>query len=177
MPESSTEEAKPNLYDLSEQDLTALLAQWGQPAYRARQVIEWLYTHKVRRIDEMTTLPKALRAQLSEHTRLGVLEPAGEIISTDGQTIKRLFRLADGQLIESVLMDYEDGRRTACISTQAGCAMGCVFCATGQMGFARNLTSGEIVEQAIYFARELEAQGDRLSNVGLMGMGEPLHNY
>jgi len=80
-------------------------------------------------------------------------------------------------LIESVLMEYDDGRRTACISTQAGCAMGCVFCATGQMGFSRHLSSGEIVEQAVHFARQLEAEGDRLSNIVLMGMGEPLHNY
>src|SRR5678816_1676863 len=91
--------------------------------------------------------------------------------------IRDRYKLPDGQLIESVLMPYDDGRRTACISTQAGCAMGCVFCATGQMGFARHLTSGEIVEQALHFARLLEAEGDRLSNIVLMGMGEPLHNY
>lgn len=96
--------------------------------------------------------------------------------SHDG-TIKRLYRLHDGQLIESVLMPYDDNRRTACISTQAGCAMGCVFCATGQMGFARNLTLGEIFEQAMLFARELETENDRLSNVVFMGMGEPFHNY
>jgi 23S rRNA (adenine2503-C2)-methyltransferase len=105
------------------------------------------------------------------------MEQVSEQLSTDGETVKRLFRLPDGQLIESVLMEYDDGRRTACISTQAGCAMGCVFCATGQMGFARHLTDGEIVEQAIHFARLLESEGDRLSNVVLMGMGEPLHNY
>jgi len=177
MPETQSSPLEPNLYDMSEQDITALLAEWGQPTYRARQVIEWLYKHKARTIDEMTTLPKELRDELAEHTRLGVLEPVSEIFSTDAQTVKRLFRLPDGQLIESVLMDYESGRRTACISTQAGCAMGCVFCATGQMGFARNLSSGEIVEQALWFARELEGNGERLSNVVLMGMGEPLHNY
>ncbi len=166
-----------NLYDMRPDEIAALLAKWGQPAYRARQIVEWLYKHKVTSFDQMTNLPRALREQLAEATRIGVLEPAGEQFSSDGETIKRLFRLPDGQLIESVLMDYDDGRHTACISTQAGCAMGCVFCATGQMGFARNLTSGEIVEQAIQFARELEAQGDRLSNIVLMGMGEPLHNY
>jgi 23S rRNA (adenine2503-C2)-methyltransferase len=88
-----------------------------------------------------------------------------------------LLRLDDGQLIESVLMLYDDDRRTACISTQAGCAMGCVFCATGQMGFARHLSAAEIVEQALLFGQELEAEGERLSNVVLMGMGEPFHNY
>lgn len=166
-----------NLYDLSSDALTALIGGWGQPAFRARQVAEWLYKHKAADFEQMTNLPKALRERLAAETRIGVLQQVGEQVSTDGQTVKRLFRLPDGQLIESVLMEYDDGRRTACISTQAGCAMGCVFCATGQMGFARNLSDGEIVEQAIYFARQLESEGDRLSNLVLMGMGEPLHNY
>jgi 23S rRNA (adenine2503-C2)-methyltransferase len=166
-----------NLYDLSDDELTALITGWGQPEYRARQVIEWLYRHKVSSFEEMTTLPKALRERLAAETQIGVMEKVSEQISIDGETVKRLYRLPDGQLIESVLMEYDDGRRTACISTQAGCAMGCVFCATGQMGFARNLTDGEIVEQVVLFARQLEAEGDRLSNVVLMGMGEPLHNY
>jgi len=166
-----------NLYDLSLDDLTGLLEDWGQPAYRARQVHDWLYKQKVSSIEEMTNLPKVLREKLLAETRLGVLEQVSEQLSTDGQTIKRLFKLQDGQLIESVLMEYDDGRRTACISTQAGCAMGCVFCATGQMGFVRHLTEGEIVEQAVHFARQLDAEGDRLSNIVLMGMGEPLHNY
>lgn len=167
----------PNLYDLSDDELTALLAAWDQPAYRARQIIEWLYQHKVSSVEQMTNLPRSLRGRLAAETQIGDMEQVSEQLSTDGSTVKRLFRLPDGQLIESVLMEYEDGRRTACISTQAGCAMGCVFCATGQMGFARNLTSGEIVEQAIHFARQLEAEGERLSNIVLMGMGEPLHNY
>ncbi len=166
-----------NLYDLNLDELTGLIQEWGQPAYRARQINDWLYKQKVSSIEQMTTLPKALRERLAAETRLGVLEQVSEQLSLDGQTTKRLFRLQDGQLIESVLMEYDDGRRTACISTQAGCAMGCVFCATGQMGFVRNLTPGEIVEQAVHFARQLEAEGDRLSNVVLMGMGEPLHNY
>jgi 23S rRNA (adenine2503-C2)-methyltransferase len=166
-----------NLYDMSQDDIAAMLKAWEQPTFRAKQIIEWLYKHKVSSIEQMTNLPKALRERLTAETRIGVMEPAGEILSSDGQTIKRLFKLPDGQLIESVLMEYDDGRRTACISTQAGCAMGCIFCATGQMGFARHLTNGEIVEQAVQFARELEAEGDRLSNVVLMGMGEPFHNY
>ena len=87
-----------------------------------------------------------------------------------------LFGLPDARQIESVLMGYET-RRTACISTQAGCAMGCVFCATGQMGFRRHLSAGEIVEQVLWFARELKSRGDRLTNVVVMGMGEPFHNY
>lgn len=166
-----------NLYDLSHDELTTMITGWGQPAYRARQIIEWLYKTKVSRFDQMSNLPKALRERLAAETCIGVFAQVAEQLSSDGQTVKRLFRLPDNQLIESVLMEYDDGRRTACISTQAGCAMGCVFCATGQMGFARHLTNGEIVEQAIHFARQLEAIGDRLSNVVLMGMGEPLHNY
>jgi 23S rRNA (adenine2503-C2)-methyltransferase len=105
-----------------------------------------------------------------------LLETTTEKKSRDG-TVKRLYRLPDGQLIEAVLMPYDDDRRTACISTQAGCAMGCVFCATGQMGFARHLSASEIFEQAARFAADLEAEGERLSNIVLMGMGEPFHNY
>ena len=167
----------PLIYDLALDDLTATLRAWGEPAYRARQVWEWLYQHKVDDFAAMLTLPQALRAKLSAAFRLRGLELEIERRSSDGQTVKRLWRLPDGQMIESVLMAYDDDRRTACISTQAGCAMGCVFCATGQMGFARHLTSGEIVLQAVEFARLLEAEGERLSNVVLMGMGEPLHNY
>jgi 23S rRNA (adenine2503-C2)-methyltransferase len=165
-----------DLYALSQEELTQLLASWGEPAFRARQLWQWLYERRAQTFDEMSNLPTALRARLSQETRLGTLALAAEQISNDG-TIKRLYRLEDDQLIESVLMEYDDERRTACISTQAGCAMGCVFCATGQMGFARHLSAAEIFAQAAAFARELEAEGERLSNVVLMGMGEPFHNY
>lgn len=168
---------KKAIYDFSLDELTMLMRVWGEPAYRARQVWEWLYQHKVTDFEAMQNLPKALRARLAEEFRISTLESVTELQSSDGQTVKRLWRLPDGQVIESVLMEYDGHRRTACISTQAGCAMGCVFCATGQMGFARHLTSGEIVEQALVFARQLDAEGERLSNVVLMGMGEPLHNY
>lgn len=165
-----------NLYDLSLEQLSDLLVSWGEPKFRAKQVWEWLYTNSVSTFEQMTNLPMSLRTRLQNETRIGALELVAEQTSKDG-TVKRLFRLDDGQLIESVLMAYEDDRRTACISTQAGCAMGCVFCATGQMGFARHLTSGEIVEQAARFAADLHARGERLSNVVFMGMGEPFHNY
>src|SRR5690606_35086373 len=131
---------------------------------------DWLYTHPVESFDAMTNLPKPLRERLASETTLGTLEIVTERSSRDG-TVKRLYKLPDGQLIESVLMPYDDDRRTACISTQAGCAMGCVFCATGQMGFARHLTAAEIVEQAVRYAAILHAEGDRLSNIVLMGMG------
>ena len=165
-----------NLYSLSLESLKTLMKEWGEPAYRAKQIHEWLYDHRVRDIDAMTNLPSALRERLQQETQLGTLTLVTEQRSGDG-TIKRLHRLPDGQLIEAVLMPYDDDRRTACISTQAGCAMGCVFCATGQMGFARHLSADEIFEQALAFAQELADEGERLSNVVFMGMGEPFHNY
>jgi len=165
-----------NLYALSLDELKTLVVDWGHQAFRAKQVWDWMYQKRVSSLEAMHNLPKPLRDQLIEKTCLGVLTPVAEQSSRDG-TRKRLYRLHDGQLIESVLMPYDDHRQTACISTQAGCAMGCVFCATGQMGFARHLTPIEIFEQAMMFARELEANGERLSNVVFMGMGEPFHNY
>jgi 23S rRNA (adenine2503-C2)-methyltransferase len=161
---------------LTLEQLADVLERWGQPLFRARQIWTWLYDRRVASFDAMANLPKPLRDRLSAEMTLGALTTAAEQVSADG-TVKRLYRLADGQLIESVLMEYDDERRTACISSQAGCAMGCVFCATGQMGFSRHLTAAEIFEQALYFARDLEARGERLSNVVLMGMGEPFHNY
>lgn len=165
-----------NLYELSQDELTLLLEGWGEPRFRARQVWEWLYIRRVAAFQAMSNLPGGLRQRLEQETTLGVLDLETEQVSHDG-TVKRLYRLSDSQLIESVLMAYDDDRNTACISTQAGCAMGCVFCATGQMGFARHLSAAEIFEQALRFARDLEANGERLSNVVLMGMGEPFHNY
>jgi len=165
-----------DLYSLTLEQLADLLESWGEPRFRAKQIWTWLYDKRVAALDTMSNLPKTLRDRLKAETTLGTLELAAEQESSDG-TVKRLYRLADGQLIESVLMEYDDERRTACISTQAGCAMGCVFCATGQMGFSRHLTASEIFEQALFFARDLEARGERLSNIVLMGMGEPFHNY
>jgi len=165
-----------NLYALSRAELEDLVTSWGQPRYRAKQLWNWLYEQRVSSFDAMTNLPKAMRERLQAETTLGTLAVVAAQSSKDG-THKRLYQLPDGQLIEAVLMPYNDQRNTACISSQAGCAMGCVFCATGQMGFARNLSAAEIFEQAVRFASELEAQGERLSNVVLMGMGEPFHNY
>jgi 23S rRNA (adenine2503-C2)-methyltransferase len=165
-----------NLYDLSLPELTALLGEWGQPAYRARQVWEWLYRHYAGSFDEMTTLPGALRERLAAETALSIGDVVLSQHSSDGQTKKVLFQLPDGQYIETVLMRYEK-RRTLCISTQAGCAMGCVFCATGQMGFMRHLSVAEIVGQVMHFARELAAEEQHVTNIVMMGMGEPLHNY
>src|SRR5574341_696574 len=172
-----TPDAPVNLYDLSRDQLADLLTGWGEPRYRADQLWQWRYQHTAADFDAMTTLPAALRSRLAAHARLGGYVVVRELHSSDGETRKYLLRLPDGQMVETVLMEYAGVRRTACISTQAGCAMGCVFCATGQMGFARHLTAGEIVEQAIHIARVLAAEDERLSNVVLMGMGEPFHNY
>jgi 23S rRNA (adenine2503-C2)-methyltransferase len=164
------------LYDLDLPALQSLLESWGEPAYRARQLWEWLYVHLADSFDQMTSLPKSLRERLADETTIGVPQVADTLLSEDGETHKDLLRLTDGETVEAVLMRYKR-RRTACISTQVGCLIGCAFCATGQMGFRRNLTGGEIVAQALHFARLLRPKQNRLSNVVLMGMGEPLLNY
>ena len=165
-----------NLLELDRDGLTQVMATWGQPSFRARQILTWVYQRHVTDFSEMTDLPLSLRERLHAEMRVGSLSLAHQRRSRDG-TSKRVYRLDDGQLIESVLMHYRDGRRSACISTQAGCALGCIFCATGQMGFARHLSAAEIVEQALLLAQDLARRGERLGNVVLMGMGEPFHNY
>ncbi|MCY3779638.1 MAG: 23S rRNA (adenine(2503)-C(2))-methyltransferase RlmN [Chloroflexi bacterium] len=165
-----------NLYEFSFDELVEFLGDLGEKRFRARQIWDWMYDRRVDNFDAMTNLPRPLIARLNATASLGTLEMVARRISRDG-TEKRLYRLADEQLIESVLMPYDDKRKTACISSQAGCAMGCVFCATGQMGFGRQLSASEIFEQAMIFARDLAARRERLSNVVFMGMGEPFHNY
>jgi 23S rRNA (adenine2503-C2)-methyltransferase len=156
-----------NLHTIPKEELEQVLQSWGFPKYRADQVITWV-RQGVTDVDEMTNIPKKLRESLSDYASMGSLTLDTELISKDG-TKKRAYRLWDGQLIESVLMPYDDGRYTACISSQAGCAMGCVFCATGQMGFARQLSSEEIFEQVSRFASELSREDARLSNIVFMG--------
>jgi 23S rRNA (adenine2503-C2)-methyltransferase len=165
-----------SLFDLSLDELTSLMAGWGEPAFRARQVWGWVYQRMAPSFAAMTDLPRDLRTRLEADLRFGALTPVLDLHSRDDTTHKILFRLADGQQIETVLMRYQD-RYTTCISTQAGCAMGCVFCATGQMGFDRHLSAGEIVEQVIWFGRALQKEGKSLTNIVVMGMGEPFHNY
>ena len=164
------------LYDLTLDELTRLVEEWGEPAYRARQIWHWLYRQLATDPAEMDNLPLSLRQRLSQDGEIGRTEAVAVERSSDGETEKRLLQLADGETIETVLMKYRR-RNTLCISSQVGCAMGCVFCATGQMGFRRNLTTGEIVSQVLTFERELRLSGERLTNVVLMGMGEPLRNY
>ena len=166
----------PLIYDLDPDGIAALMGELGQPDYRTGQLLQALYVDLVASADEITTFSKALRARLAERAAFSHLDPAVTLDSTDGHTTKTLFKLPDGEAIETVLMRYRD-RSTLCISSQAGCAMGCVFCATGQMGFRRNLTRGQIVEQVVFYARRMLADGHRPTNIVLMGMGEPFHNY
>jgi len=167
---------KPILLNLSPTELKGLLASWGEPAYRAGQIETWLYQQYADGAAQMTNLPQALRRRLADESVVSPLTPVMSLNSTDGNTHKTLFALPDGQEIEAVLMRYEQ-RNTLCISTQAGCAMGCPFCATGQMGFRRNLSAGEIVAQVLVYARQLAEQGQQITNIVFMGMGEPLANY
>jgi 23S rRNA (adenine2503-C2)-methyltransferase len=169
-------DVRPLIYDLDLAQLQTTLAGWGEPAYRAKQIWQGLYHNLWGQPDKFTNLPKALRDKLAAEFSFQALSPGSVLQSSDGETIKTLFTLPDNKAIEAVLMHY-DVRRTLCISTQAGCAMGCVFCATGQMGFMRHLSSGEIVEQVLYYARLLKSQNEVVTNIVIMGMGEPFHNY
>ena len=157
-------------YDPNRDELAALLD--GEPRYRLDQV--WAGIHeRGEEIDDLTNLPKALRARLTDELPLA-LTPEVESISDDGDTVKWLWRLYDGHKIETVLMHYDD-RTTVCVSSQAGCAMACGFCATGQSGFDRHLSVGEIVEQIVRARRQSAPR--RVSNIVFMGMGEPLYNF
>jgi 23S rRNA (adenine2503-C2)-methyltransferase len=157
-------------YDALPADVAEALA--GEPAYRTRQAWDGLHRRGLDP-EEITELPRPLRARLAEALPVA-LAPAAESRADGGETVKWLWRLADGALVETVLM-ANGSRATACVSSQAGCAMACGFCATGQAGFERNLTEGEIVEQVVRARRRAGAR--RLSNVVFMGMGEPLANY
>ena len=166
----------PLIYDLTLPELEAALKDLGQPAYRARQIWQGLYHQLWDDPAQFTALPAELREQLRTAFRFQVLTAQQTLHSSDGETVKTLFKLPDDRMIEAVLMRYNE-RKTLCISSQAGCAMGCVFCATGQMGFLRHLSSGEIVAQVLHYARMLRSEGFEVTNIVIMGMGEPFHNY
>jgi len=185
-----------SLYDLDVGQLEALVAEAGEPPYRARQLTHWLDTRRQPDPRAMTNLPRSLRARLSERFAGAGLTLDRHQAGDDGWTHKLLFRLPGGDAVESVLMYYPPagsspdddweggprGRATVCISTQAGCAMGCTFCATGQFGFTRHLSVGEVVEQVARVSTMLPAlrpgpaAPDHLTNVVFMGMGEPFAN-
>ncbi|CCH16593.1 23S rRNA (adenine(2503)-C(2))-methyltransferase RlmN [Micromonospora lupini] len=170
-----------HLADLDLAGRQALVAGLGEPAFRAKQISNHYFGRLVRDPQAMTDLPAATRERLADQLLPTLLNPVRELACDDGATRKALWKLHDGALVESVLMGYPD-RVTVCISSQAGCGMACPFCATGQAGLTRNLSTAEIVDQAVYLAG-VAASGavagspPRLSHVVFMGMGEPLANY
>ncbi|MET0403625.1 MAG: 23S rRNA (adenine(2503)-C(2))-methyltransferase RlmN [Cystobacter sp.] len=165
-----------NLYDLPRAALGELLSTWGYSAHYRDLLWTALYRQQVESFEGLSGLKPELVAALHERTRLERPATHHEVFSSDGHTRKLLLRMRDGQTVETVLMRFK-GRATVCLSTQAGCAMGCVFCATGQMGYVRHLTPGEIIGQVLHVTRILRETNESLRNVVLMGMGEPLHNY
>jgi len=169
---------KINLLDLDRDGLERFFAERGEKSFRATQVMKWIHDQGVADFDAMTNISKALRAGLREVAEIRLPEIAADRLSDDGSR-KWLFRLADGNCIETVFIP-EDGRGTLCVSSQVGCMLNCSFCSTAQQGFNRNLTTGEIISQLWLAARALgeRQDGERIiSNVVLMGMGEPLLNY
>jgi 23S rRNA (adenine2503-C2)-methyltransferase len=190
--------------DLNIEEVNKLVTSLGAPAYRAKQLLGWVYRKLVVSYDEMTDLPLSFRQKLAAAANLHTLTPLHEVKAKDG-TVKVLFSLPDGKTVETALMQFvasasggpvvekvgqaslpvskaKSYRYTVCVSTQVGCPIGCPFCATGQQGFERNLTPGEIIDQVLYFARWLQDKnngrdGERIDNIVFMGMGEPLANY
>ena len=165
-----------SVFDLSREEWQAYFQSICEPDFRVNQTWDGLHKRLYSDSEQFTSFPKRLREKLQADHIFRPLTPDRELKSRDGFTHKVSFKLPDDRVIETVLMRYEK-RNTVCVSTQAGCAMGCVFCATGQMGFMRNLSQGEIIEQVYNFARELQQLGDRVTNIVFMGMGEPFHNY
>lgn len=164
---------KIDIRSLRLEELQAMFLEHGLPKFRAAQVYKWLQQRGVASFDEMTDLSKDLRASLAESFEIRNTEIAIRRVSKIDGTIKYLFRLNDGEMIESVLMKYHHGY-SICISTQVGCKMGCTFCATGKSGFSRDLMPSEMISEIQTAQRDI---GERISNVVLMGMGEPLDNY
>ena len=165
-----------SIYTLSAEEVTALLHEAGQPAFRQKQLNEWLFVRQAKTYDEMTNLPAVLRTKLAEEAPLVPLVVEDRQVSTDG-THKYLFALSDGNVVESVGIpsgSADSPRLTVCFSTQVGCAMACAFCATGNEGFTRNLGMGEIIMQVLAVQEDF---GCRVSNLVAMGQGEPFANY
>jgi 23S rRNA (adenine2503-C2)-methyltransferase len=176
---------QPDFTSLTISDIEKLVASLGEPGYRVDQLLDWVYKRMAVSFNDMSDLPKSLRAQLKKRLVVHSLTLFQEAVSADG-TVKALFKLADGKTVEATLMLYAAGagraRTTACVSTQVGCVICCPFCATGQQGFERNLTAGEIIDQVLYFARRAKDVGGverhkHVTNIVFMGMGEPLANY
>lgn len=160
------------LFGLTSAELSDYIVKLGHSSFRGKQIADWLYKKSVRDIAQMTNLPAAVREQLAAEATITRSEVIRESRAKDG-TAKYLLKLGDGEMIESVLLPYSD-RTSVCVSTQVGCAAGCLFCATGECGFVRNLAAGEIVDQVLTLQ---ERGGSRVTHVVFMGMGEPLLNF
>jgi 23S rRNA (adenine2503-C2)-methyltransferase len=163
-----------DLVGLTLDELETMAAALGEARYRGRQLARWIYRHRAETVAAMTDLPETLRLRLADEAQLSRLGVTARADASDGYTTKFLLALRDGRAIETVLMRYDDGRRTVCVSTQVGCGMGCTFCATGLAGLERNLAPGEIVDQVLLVAHQI---GEHPTHVVFMGMGEPLANY
>jgi 23S rRNA (adenine2503-C2)-methyltransferase len=173
-----------DLYRLLPEEMEQLVIDMGYPRYRADQILLPLYYKFPKHIDDIPQLPKKLRDELTESGyTIGSAKEVHRIVSDDGEITKLLLNLNDKNSVETVLMQYAPTkigghpRSTICVSTQIGCAMGCVFCATGQMGFETNLKAEHIVSQVIHFADILQQRGEHVTNLVFMGMGEPMANY
>ena len=173
-----------DLYRLLPEEMEQLVVDMGYPRYRADQILLPLYYKFPKVINDIPQLPKKLREDLTEAGyTIGSAKETHRVVSDDGDTTKLLLNLTDGTPVETVLIQYPSSkinghpRSTICVSTQIGCAMGCVFCATGQMGFEKNIRAEEIVAQVIHFADILQQRGEHVTNLVFMGMGEPLANY
>jgi 23S rRNA (adenine2503-C2)-methyltransferase len=180
-PNAEAVETRTPLAGMTLPDLRAWVLEQGLPAFRASQIHHGLFRRYAASFEELSDLPASLRDSLGSIAVLSQLVVEREVHDAPSRTTKTLFRMTDGALVESVLMGYEDpnGRRrhTVCLSSQVGCALGCTFCATGLMGWSRNLTAAEMMEQVLYFARRLAQDGDHITNIVYMGMGEPFLNY
>ncbi len=168
------------LRQLTEEELARFIEKLGEKPYRIRQVLNWLYEQRVSSVDEMTNLPKDFRKKLRKKARISTLKLLERRVSKD-DTVKFLFELEDGESVESVLMPNLHGKdsHTVCISSQAGCALACAFCRTGSLGFKRNLKTYEIINQVIETEKHITSSrpGHGITNIVLMGMGEPLNNF
>ncbi len=167
--------ARTELKGLLPSELETIAVSVGLERYRGRQIAQWIYGYGARSFDAMTNLSKEHRRKLAECAQIQNLREAEALVDPTGQATKYLFELEDGRRVESVLMS-EGRRRTLCVSSQVGCPLDCTFCATGKMGLVRNLTAGEIVDQVVTARRHLSVLDEDLTNVVLMGMGEPMLN-
>jgi 23S rRNA (adenine2503-C2)-methyltransferase len=181
LPPAGMRDVRPGLSGVPADDLNRWLSERGQPSYRGRQIADHVWSAAAQTSDQLSTIPHKLRADIEAMFRVSTLAETDITAADNGLTQKALHRLDDGQLIESVLMRYpargwRRARATVCISSQQGCAVGCPFCATGELGFGRDLDVAEMVDQVRFWRQWLAGVGQRLTNVVFMGMGEPLLN-